>query len=183
MDRTRIGHVRLRVGRLAVLGGRVSGGAGPAAWDDAAHKHGDHRRVRGERRDGLRLLRPRLLVGVVLAGDDQAARPLAGDAGHRAGVGGLGGPGRAVAGRRGAGKPRRRRLSRSSCGRRSGRSCAREHGDGAGHLVPARPGTRDTARDRSPPRSRPGAASSSRIASPSKGCARWTRFSSTRPAP
>ena len=100
-----IGH--LRMGRVAVPAGGWREAKGASARDDAADRHGDHRRL--HRVDGhlARLVRPGLLVGAVAPGDDHAARPLAGDEGARPGPGRARGPRRPPARRGRAHRTRR----------------------------------------------------------------------------
>src|SRR4051812_24873417 len=70
---------RVLVGWLAVpRRGRRRATRSPAG-DDAADLHGNRRRLHRVDGDQSRLARPRVLVGAGGAGDDHAARPLAGD--------------------------------------------------------------------------------------------------------
>ena len=111
--------VRVLVGWLAVPRRRRRRGPRPPARDDAADLAGDHRRLRVVDGDQPRLARPGVLVGARRAGDDHAARPLAGDEGDRPGPRCAGRAGRAVARRRRG--DRRRRDPHRRGGRAVGR--------------------------------------------------------------
>ena len=113
------------------LAGAVAEVRAPRARDDAADRDGDHRGLDGVDGHEPRLVRPRVLVGAGRARHDHAARPLAGDEGHRPGPGGAGRAGRAAA-----------RRGRASCARRARSATVPSATLRVGDVVLVRPGGR-----------------------------------------
>ena len=81
-----LGTVIFIYGGIALPARRGPGGAGPAAGDDAADRHGDNGRLSGFVGDHFRLVRSRLLVGAGRPDHDHAPRPLDGDESDRSGT-------------------------------------------------------------------------------------------------